>query len=151
MDTSIVIIGDSAYPLLTWLMKPFPHKGALTEGEKRFNHQLSTARVVSENAFGRLKGRWRCLMKRMDMKPEYIPIVITACCTLHNICEIHGEEFDTDWLPEAISQPSDDTPTDTTHLSASTSGTDVRNNFVKHFEFIIMVWPVVHVHYQSVQ
>ena len=31
---SIVILGDSAYPLLTWLMKPFPYKGALTEGQK---------------------------------------------------------------------------------------------------------------------
>ena len=66
----IVILGDSAYPLLKWLMKPLPHNGALTQEQKRFNYHLSTARVVSKNAFGRLKGRWRCLSKRIDMNPE---------------------------------------------------------------------------------
>ena len=49
-------LGDSVYPLLKWLMKPFPHNGALTQEQKRFNYHLSTARVVSENAFGRLNG-----------------------------------------------------------------------------------------------
>ena len=82
-EVPIVILGDSAYPLLDWLIKPFPHKGTLTQGQKQFNYHLSTARVVSENAFGRLKGQWQCLIKCIDMKPEKIPIVITACCTLH--------------------------------------------------------------------
>ena len=25
---------------------------------------------------------------------------ITACCILHNICEIHQDEFDEEWLEE---------------------------------------------------
>lgn len=45
-DVPIVILGDSAYPLLCWLMKPFPHKGALTQGQKKYNYKLSSARVV---------------------------------------------------------------------------------------------------------
>ena len=37
-DISPFLIGDSAYPLLPWLMKPFPHNGTLSDPEKRFNY-----------------------------------------------------------------------------------------------------------------
>ena len=57
----IVILGDSAYPLLNWFVKPFPHQGPLTNVQKKFNYHLSTASIVSEDAFGQVKGRWRCL------------------------------------------------------------------------------------------
>ena len=50
--------------------------------------------MVVENAFGRLKGRWRCLLKWNDTGTEDIPILITTCCVLHNICEVHKEQFD---------------------------------------------------------
>ena len=29
---------------------------------------------------------------------ENVPIVVTACCILHNMCEIHGETFDETWM-----------------------------------------------------
>ena len=50
-----------------------------------------------ENTFGRLKGRWRCLLKRNDMHVENVISVIATCSILHNMCEIHGDEM---WLPE---------------------------------------------------
>ena len=37
-------------------------------------------------------------MKRNDMHTVHIPTVISACCILHNICEIHGECFNDTWL-----------------------------------------------------
>ena len=42
-DISPFLIGDSAYPLLPWLMKPFPHNGSMSDPEKRFNYHLSRA------------------------------------------------------------------------------------------------------------
>ena len=27
-----------------------------------------------------------------------VPELVAACCVLHNICEVHGESFDEEWL-----------------------------------------------------
>ena len=94
------LIGDSAYPLQTWLMKPFANTGILTREQQHFNYRLSRARMVVENTFGRLKARWRRLQKRNDMSIEHIPCIISACCILHNVCEIHGETFNETWLED---------------------------------------------------
>ena len=94
------LIGDSAYPLQTWLMKPFANTGILTREQQHFNYRLSRARMVVENAFGRLKARWRRLQKRNDMSIEHIPCIISACCILHNVCEIHEETFNETWLED---------------------------------------------------
>ena len=65
-----------------------------------FNYSLSRARTVVENAFGCLKSRWRCLLKRNDAATEDVPTIISACCVLHNICEVHKEQFDEMWMEE---------------------------------------------------
>ena len=57
MSHSIVIIGDPAYnDALLWLMKPFPENEHTTKEQKIYNYRQSRARMVVENAFGRLKG-----------------------------------------------------------------------------------------------
>lgn len=94
-----MLLGDPAYPLLPWLMKAYPETG-LTREQHYFNYRLSRARMVVECAFGRLKGRWRCLLKRMDVDLAAVSDIISACCILHNICEIHGENFDDVWLQD---------------------------------------------------
>ena len=83
------LVGDSAYPLLPWLIKPFSFTTALTNQEKEFNYRISRGRVVVEIAFGQLKGRWRRLCKQIDMNIDNVPYIIAACCVLHNMCEIH--------------------------------------------------------------
>ena len=41
--------------LLQWLMKPYQPSADLDEDKRRFNFRISSARMVVENAFGRLK------------------------------------------------------------------------------------------------
>ncbi|XP_057675458.1 uncharacterized protein LOC130905787 isoform X2 [Corythoichthys intestinalis] len=94
VDVPPVILGDAAYPLLPWLMKPYPEGTNLTPANIQFNHRLSQARMTVKRAFGRLKGRWRCLLTRCDAHISLVSHIITACCVLHNFCEIHEEEWE---------------------------------------------------------
>ena len=83
----LCILGDPAYPLLPWVMKAFADNGRLTRQQKTFNYRLCRTRVVVEHTYGRLKGRWRCLLKQLDIDVSNVPDLVAACCTLHNICE----------------------------------------------------------------
>ncbi|XP_033124681.1 protein ALP1-like [Anneissia japonica] len=82
----LLIIGDPAYPLLPNLMRPFSGRGRLTRPQNNFNYKLSLTRMVVEHAFGRLKGRWRLLLKENEHELANLRHVVQACCTLHNIC-----------------------------------------------------------------
>ena len=87
------VIGDPAYPIQTWLVKPFADSGRLTPQQLCYNTRLSSARAIVESTFGHLKGRWRCLLKRNDCDLELVKEMALACCVLHNICEEHGDPY----------------------------------------------------------
>ena len=134
-DTTIplFIIGDSAYPLSKFLMKPFAHNTALSPQQKTFNYTLSRSRIVVENAFGRLKARWRRLTKRNDMSLTHVPHIITSCCILHNICEMSNDAIPESWLNAEVDMdqpPTATTPEDTTYTSDATI---IRNTLVDYY------------------
>ena len=132
-DIPAVLVGDSGYLLLTWIMKPYAHNTCLTRAQKSYNYRLSRARIVVENAFGRLKARWRRLLKPNDMLIENVPNLVAACCVLHNICEIHGEAFDNDWLEEALAAQQQQ-PNIATHDEDTLSAPDIiRETLVQYF------------------
>ena len=122
----LVILGDSAYPLLQWLMKPYLENSATTPQEHNFNYRHSRARMVVENSFARLKGRWRCLLKRIDFHISNVPNVVASCVVLHNICEICGDHCLQDWMVEETASSG------STHtLSASSSSSSSRASSIR--------------------
>lgn len=96
-DVGYFILGDSAYPLQKWLLKPYPDTGRLTDSKELYNMKTSHARCVVEHAFGRLKGRWRCLSKRNDCDVNAVVNMVETCCTLHNLCEVNMDRFVQEW------------------------------------------------------
>ena len=62
----LVLLGNTAYPLLPRITKPLTDNGNLTLSRLHYNYRLSRARMVVESAFGRLTGRWRCLLKQNE-------------------------------------------------------------------------------------
>ena len=81
-------------------------------------------------AFGRLKARWRRLSKKIDMFVGNVPNIILACCILHNICEVHGDVFNDEWMEDLdLAQP------DVATVSTTTpDGGTVRDLLVNYFE-----------------
>ena len=46
-----------------------------------------------ERSFGMLKGRWRILLKRIDVDLKNVPGLVSVCIVLHNMCVILGDQF----------------------------------------------------------
>lgn len=134
VDVPIVVLGDPAYPLLSWCMKAFPDTGSLSPSQRRFNYCLSKARVIVEHSYGKLKGRWRCLLKRLDVTCEDVPELVAACSVLHNVCEIHGDAFDEEWLIGVDEGTGDTTSSNSpSTMEENALAVDIREALMSHF------------------
>ncbi|XP_031350806.1 protein ALP1-like [Photinus pyralis] len=79
-----VIVGDDAFPLKDYLMKPYSRHGRLSNSEKVFNYRLSRARRIVENAFGVLAMRFRIFRAHILLNPEKVDDIVKATCAIHN-------------------------------------------------------------------
>ena len=60
-----VTAGDNAFPEHAWLIKVF-REDTSDRRQKYFNKKLCSARVVCENPYGMLNGRFRILYKKTE-------------------------------------------------------------------------------------
>ncbi|XP_013405607.1 protein ANTAGONIST OF LIKE HETEROCHROMATIN PROTEIN 1 [Lingula anatina] len=98
VEVPILIIGDPAYPLKPWLLKAFSDFDVLTQAQKNFNYCHTRGRMCIEGCLSRCKGKWQILQHRLDFETEFVPVLILACLTLHNVVMVHNEGFDQEWM-----------------------------------------------------
>ncbi|XP_059660698.1 protein ALP1-like [Cornus florida] len=92
------IVGDSSFPLLSWLVTPYQGK-ELSESRAEFNRRHFATRMVARRALARLKDMWRIIQGEMWRPDKHrLPRFILACCILHNIV-IDMEDEVLDELP----------------------------------------------------
>lgn len=90
------IVGDSAYPLLSWLMTPY-EETCLSASTVSFNSKHREARLLASKALSQLKGAWRILHKVMWRPDKHkLPSIILVCCLLHNIIIDSGDRLHRD-------------------------------------------------------
>ena len=78
-----VILADAAFPLKSYIMKPYPGDN-LAHEEKVYNYRLSRARRTVENAFGILASRFRVYQRPIAVDVKTVDKIVLASCALHN-------------------------------------------------------------------
>lgn len=90
----LTIIGDEAFPLKTYLLRPYPGPQMYDDNKKRkFNERLSRARKVVEDTFGQLTQKFRIYSRRMKILPKYADKIIMTTCILHNYIKQNGNNI----------------------------------------------------------
>ncbi|KAI2802488.1 hypothetical protein BLOT_009944 [Blomia tropicalis] len=78
------LLGDSAFKLTSWMMKPFPTTS--NADQVLFNRKHTLARRSIERTFGMVKSRFRRLLYCLHVRIDRVANVVDSAFTLHNIC-----------------------------------------------------------------
>uniref|UniRef100_A0A8D0AD42 DDE Tnp4 domain-containing protein n=1 Tax=Sander lucioperca TaxID=283035 RepID=A0A8D0AD42_SANLU len=99
-----IILGDSAYQLLPWLMTPF--LAATTPAQARFNTAHCKIRCAIERLNGVLK-RHFAYLNYLPVEPQGACNIILACIVLHNIATRRNVPLCDDVYdaPEPVEEP----------------------------------------------
>ncbi|XP_053391958.1 putative nuclease HARBI1 [Mercenaria mercenaria] len=93
------LIGDDAFGMETWLMKPFARRG-LSHEERIFNYRLSRAGRVVENAFGIFANCFRCLLQTLNLEINTVSQVGRACVCFHNFIRTRNPAQDNNLIDQ---------------------------------------------------
>ncbi|XP_029674015.1 protein ALP1-like isoform X2 [Formica exsecta] len=80
-----VIIGDEAFALTSYMLRPYARRNNLNIDKKVFNYRLSRARRTVECTFGILTSRWRILRRPTQIAKN---VKITFCQSFATRCAL---------------------------------------------------------------
>ncbi|KNZ51068.1 hypothetical protein VP01_4106g3 [Puccinia sorghi] len=85
------LVGDAGYPSNVKILLPYPM--VVEPANKFFNYVQSSTQIVVEQAFGRLKHRFRLLLSSQNLSPARARNNSFACMILHNILNRRGSLY----------------------------------------------------------
>ncbi|XP_011690497.1 PREDICTED: putative nuclease HARBI1 [Wasmannia auropunctata] len=72
------LVGDEAFPLKPYLLRPYPGKNGLSQEQDIFNYRLTRARRMIESTFGILASQWRIYRKPIIAFPQNAKLMVQA-------------------------------------------------------------------------
>lgn len=139
ISTPHVLIGDEAFPLKPYLLRPFPAK-RITAYQENFNTNLAKARKTIECAFGILRAKWRFLGTCLEVpNVSKINKLVQAACVLHNIIRDRDGINDADYISvlreETANELGSSTdPVPEQYRRPTAEAIEIRNKFMTYFK-----------------
>jgi hypothetical protein len=96
------LIGNVVYPI--WPQFYYPFKGEkeeLPRYKTHWNFIQSSTRMSMEKTFEMMKGRFKILLKKVNIPLHHILDLVMAHIHSHNMCIASLDGFDMDWALEA--------------------------------------------------
>lgn len=87
----VVLVADDAFPLRTYILKPFGRSTNLSRKQKFFNYRLSRARRI-KNSFGILVSRFNVFERPIAVGITKVDGIIKAALVLHNWLKMSSSE-----------------------------------------------------------
>ena len=91
-----VFVGDDAFPMKPYLLKPYPFRSQNKE-QRIFSYRLSRARRIIENTFGIMSKKFRVLQTSIALTPDRAEHVVLATIVLHNLLR---HEYSSEHTPQ---------------------------------------------------
>ncbi|XP_062571585.1 uncharacterized protein LOC134233621 [Saccostrea cucullata] len=91
-DIPYIIVGDEAFPLKPYLLKPYPSRQLDDPAKQIFNYRLSRARRIVENVFGILSNRFAIFQTPIALEIEKVEGIVLAACALHNFLRAKSQD-----------------------------------------------------------
>lgn len=128
-----LLVGNSYFNLMPWLMKPYAQAPNVTSSQSTFNEALGSAREKIVQSFGLLRGRWRCLQETLKEDTFRVPTTVIACCVLHNLCIDLGDDAPVEPYVIQDDVDSDDDISNDWHVF-NEDGTQIREMIRKYLD-----------------
>ena len=100
----LVLVGDEAFPLTEYLIKPYA-RATIKEKEQLANYRISRSRRVVENTFGICSSRFRVFRRPIIASVNTVTSVTKAVMALHNYL-MYGRQFaaKNEYCPEGYAE-----------------------------------------------
>ena len=84
------LVGDEAFALTNFMMRPYPRRGLLNEEKEVLNYRICRPRRIIECSFGILSSKFRIFRSLAVISVEKWRLIIQAAVCIHNFILMNG-------------------------------------------------------------